>query len=358
MFDDFKKIRKTIYTILDSMGDDKSKLIFERRLMYSLTGNESPFYKDIIFSDFQSDLFSVAIFGCGNCGQILERIIEMYSYIDVVCFIDNFADRTELINGKPILSLEQFLSHPVYKKSEVVIGSVDYYHEIKQQLDNTGVTISALPIQFIDLNKLHEEGSCKTQYFDIPYLTHAEREVFIDGGGLNGETTFDFLKWCGDFSKSKSVVVFEPSIEQADECEKNLRKEQSQFNFDFKVVKKGLYDNCQELKFNTSPHFPKSACVSNYGDTAISVMALDDYDFMHTGFPTFIKLDIEGCEYKALQGMTNIIRTHKPKLAVSIYHKPEDIWEIPLLIKSIRNDYIFYLRHYSWNLAETVLYAI
>ena len=73
---------------------------------------------------------------------------------------------------------------------------------------------------------------------------------------------------------------------------------------------------------------------------------------------TFIKMDVEGSEYKALLGAEKIISCCKPKLAISIYHNPEDIWELPELILKMNPDYKFYIRHYSLAGEDTVLYAI
>ena len=73
---------------------------------------------------------------------------------------------------------------------------------------------------------------------------------------------------------------------------------------------------------------------------------------------TFIKMDIEGAELEALRGAESIIRKQRPKLAICVYHKPEDIWTIPMYILSLQNDYRLFLRHYSFGDTETVLYAI
>lgn len=73
---------------------------------------------------------------------------------------------------------------------------------------------------------------------------------------------------------------------------------------------------------------------------------------------TFIKMDIEGAEYNALLGCKKIIKEQRPKLAICIYHKPEDIIQIPSLILSLNEEYIFYIRHYSTIWGETVLYAL
>ena len=73
---------------------------------------------------------------------------------------------------------------------------------------------------------------------------------------------------------------------------------------------------------------------------------------------TFIKMDIEGAELNALKGSREIIKKYKPRLAVSVYHKKEDLIEIPLYIKELVPEYKLYIRHYSNAAIETVLYAV
>jgi len=73
---------------------------------------------------------------------------------------------------------------------------------------------------------------------------------------------------------------------------------------------------------------------------------------------TFIKMDIEGAELNALKGAANIIARLRPKLAISVYHRPNHMIDIPLYLKSLIPDYKLYLRHYSIYPQETILYAI
>lgn len=69
-------------------------------------------------------------------------------------------------------------------------------------------------------------------------------------------------------------------------------------------------------------------------------------------------MDVEGAELIALKGAEQTIKKYKPKLAISIYHKPNDLWEIPLLIKSWVPEYKIYIRHYNVVSSETIMYAI
>src|SRR5207245_758853 len=71
----------------------------------------------------------------------------------------------------------------------------------------------------------------------------------------------------------------------------------------------------------------------------------------------FIKMDIEGSELAALKGAARSIARFKPKLAISIYHQPEDFVNIPTFINSLDLGYRMYIEHYTIHHEETVLYA-
>lgn len=69
----------------------------------------------------------------------------------------------------------------------------------------------------------------------------------------------------------------------------------------------------------------------------------------------YIKLDIEGAELDMLHGAAKTITRCKPKMAVSAYHKPEDLWTLATYIKALRSDYEFEFRHYRIDCADYTL---
>lgn len=71
----------------------------------------------------------------------------------------------------------------------------------------------------------------------------------------------------------------------------------------------------------------------------------------------FIKMDIEGAEMPALKGCVKILRQFRPKLAISAYHKPDDIAQIGKFIISQKLGYRLFLGHYTIHREETVLFA-
>ena len=68
----------------------------------------------------------------------------------------------------------------------------------------------------------------------------------------------------------------------------------------------------------------------------------------------FIKVDVEGSELPALVGADAALRQWRPKLAISLYHRPEHFFTIPLWLDSLGIGYRFFLDHYSIHHEETV----
>lgn len=90
-------------------------------------------------------------------------------------------------------------------------------------------------------------------------------------------------------------------------------------------------------------------------DEIVDVYSLDKY--LDKGEVNFIKADIEGYELEMLKGGEYIIKQYKPKLAISVYHKPDDILEIITYLKKIVPEYKIAIRQHAPTLVETVLYC-
>ncbi len=60
--------------------------------------------------------------------------------------------------------------------------------------------------------------------------------------------------------------------------------------------------------------------------------------------PQYIKYDVEGAEKQAIHGSSLTISRHKPKMLVSLYHRTEDLYELPLLLLDNFPYYQLYLR--------------
>jgi FkbM family methyltransferase len=58
----------------------------------------------------------------------------------------------------------------------------------------------------------------------------------------------------------------------------------------------------------------------------------------------FIKMDIEGAERHALAGARRLLAAHKPRLAICIYHTPDDPEVVPRVIRSANDTYDTFTR--------------
>lgn len=125
----------------------------------------------------------------------------------------------------------------------------------------------------------------------------------------------------------------------------------------FKVLKYGVGEKNEELYF----HLPPNNCKEggrfthdpNGAIATLNIKKIDDLDISIKG-QLYIKMDIEGSELGALKGAEETIKKHHPYLAICLYHRKNDLIDIPLYIKSLGIDYNYYLRGGY----HTILWAI
>jgi hypothetical protein len=74
--------------------------------------------------------------------------------------------------------------------------------------------------------------------------------------------------------------------------------------------------------------------------------------------PTLIKMDLEGGEIEALAGSRRTIEREAPVLAMTVYHRADHLWRIPLMIASMRPNYSFFLRVHCQDCWDVSCYAV
>lgn len=186
------------------------------------------------------------------------------------------------------------------------------------------------------------------QYFSDP-ITLSEKEIFVDCGAYDGDTLRNLLK--NTQNKFKKIYAFEPDTINYKNLLKYLNVDKIK---NVMAINKGTWSEKAKLNFSSDGNM--ASIVEGYGDFTIPVEAIDHV--VGSDKVTFIKMDIEGAELESLKGAKHTIQKNSPTLAICVYHKPEDLIEIPQYIKSLSNKYKLYLRQHQLISWETVLYAL
>lgn len=171
---------------------------------------------------------------------------------------------------------------------------------------------------------------------------------FVDVGAFEGETLFALAANGFVFSR---ITAFEPDLLNFVKLASALSR--NALCDDISLLPCGLSDRTAFVSFQSLGQ-PSSACGQGGSATAL-VVALDDV--LHGPRVDYIKFDIEGAESQALEGCRNIIRQHRPAMAVAVYHRPSDLWRIPRLVDALLPKSRFFLRSHGHHGFDLVLYV-
>ena len=241
------------------------------------------------------------------------------------------------------------------KASKELLGSDEILPCYNRELRKVTISHPAISIYTdpVVLN-LHLTGRLyRYQHGDV--LIEVEPgDVVLDAGIGWGDTTVYLASLAGLKPKGHSYAF--------DVLEEGMRAltEQLRLNPKIKNITPSLYAlyDCDGIQVNISSPCPGAHVVEHDTGRQVETITLDSFVERHNVQKVdFIKMDIEGAEGAALKGACKIIKNFKPKLAISVYHKWDDLLEIPQLIKNIREDYCFYLDCTTGFGGESVLYC-
>ena len=175
-------------------------------------------------------------------------------------------------------------------------------------------------------------------------------DVAMCCGACLGDST---LWLAGKTGPTGKVFAFEPFPAIFADLQRNLQANHADNAF---PVQAAIGGKVGKQKFSFVEF--GSSRLSDDGEIEVEATTVDHFCAQHGIVPDFIKMDVEGVEADVCRGARDIITRHKPRLGICLYHKPfRDMREIPLLLRSYRPDYRFYMRKCAVQ-GETVLYAV
>lgn len=334
------------YNLLE---DNISKEIYRRRVAFSYTKDYEEINKIVEMTDFYHHFRNI-LRGIGKpiilygAGRRSKRLISLYPGM-FSAVVDSDKNKTgDIWEGLVVLS-----PHEAFKKysdAVYIVVPKHYQSEIKDTLNHFGVGDDRIVLFENEFSSLS-----KKIYFDLPYLKKFSEEVFVDCGAFDGETSCDFIKWSN--SKLNKIIMFEPDPYNYKRC-RSIFCENSDISVD--ILQKIAWSSSGLLRFKALGTVASSVCEEESCGNEVESIAIDEVCADEK--VTFIKMDIEGAELNALKGAISCIRKNRPNLAISIYHKQEDIINIPMFLLDNCDNYKYYLRHYTISDGDTVLYAI
>jgi FkbM family methyltransferase len=261
--------------------------------------------------------------------KTIPNVLENISLTNYLWLIDN---HEEMFNERKLKKVEQLLSD---SKSKTILQAMI---NLRKTLD---------PKYYITPHDI--------EYFpsDVPILNNLNEINFIDCGAYIGDTIEELAK---QTSNINYTISFEPNQTNLTKLQKQLNiLKQNNPNSIFIVFPAGVYSKNDILNFSNNG-IDSSASFDDDSALQIPVVSLDN--ILLNSSPNYIKMDIEGAEKSAILGAKKTIQKYKPNLAICLYHKPEDLWELPLLIHDIEPSYDMYIRVHEDLCLSTVLYCI
>lgn len=339
---------------------------------------------------------SFYMWGTGNTAQMYHEGIAREEGITIEGYIDNNPEKWErMFLGKQVLSPRKYhgnsdgpvlictaqnaVLHAVREQISLGGGtgySVDEWifsrhkeelREVYKSLedDESKEIFLQVLLHRLTWEPLQEKYVSEQQYFAVKdFRVRRNDDVFIDCGAFVGDTVERYI-WQMD-GIFHQIMAFEPDPKNCRALEKRIGRLREEWNIpvgNIEIYPYGIGEREDDVvigRYEDNRGLGsriRTTDEKRCDDIVVRMVSLDGFFAGRSDRATFIKADIESYEYKMLLGAEQVIRNHRPRMAVCIYHNPTDMWSIPLLLKKFNPDYKFAIRHHSYSLDETVLYA-
>lgn len=265
-------------------------------------------------------------------------------------------DRSVIENIKRIASENDFYMPDLLEDEYGNIFDREYYERNREEIE------SIIPILADDISRRSYQSIIDFRLTGrISYLFEDQREdidawkllaikndeTFIDLGAYNGDTISRFLSFSDSYKK---IIALEPDKRSFRKLLKNTEELDNITLYNAAISDKDGLISFRDGRGRGSNGVNKDNS-EQIESLTIDSIALDG--------ASIIKFDTEGFERKALLGGINTIRGYKPRMAISIYHKIDDLWKLPKLVLDINPEYRLYIRKsIALPYWDTCLYSI
>ena len=194
----------------------------------------------------------------------------------------------------------------------------------------------------------------KDDYFPVDVVPRLPADTtFVDCGAYDGDTIRQFLRHQeNDFNE---IFAFEPDENNCAKLRDYVSTLPTDISGRIHIYNAGVGSKRTKMRFN--PTGNTSAAFDTSGAAQVDVLPIQEIVTGSRG-AIYVKFDVEGAEWEAIEGMQRLIEVKQPRLAVSIYHRTDDLWQLPLYLKSLNPAYRLYLRTQGEDGMDVICYAV
>lgn len=296
-----------------------------------------------------SDDFVRGQFYRGYKVKKLSEIEEEYSdFVILICFASQLPDVMENIKRIAKKHLTLIPCVPVFGDLICDHSFIERYkdninkaYKLFEDDLSKKVFINTLKLYYTGkLEFLLDNYSDKDEVFNNIVLL-GDNENYLDLGAYRGDTIDEFLNYSG--KNYSSITALDPDAKTFKKLKLYAENLENTRLYQYGIWNKPdvlMFENNGGRNSFINKNTNKNKCVE------IQVTSIDT--IMSDLEVSYIKMDVEGAEFEAINGGIQTIKKYSPKMNIAVYHHCEDMFMLPLLINEINPEYKFYLRQHPY----------
>lgn len=235
----------------------------------------------------------------------------------------------------------------------------DYYDKNKNALESAAASLASDADRLVFWRRVKAIMTGDPGYLPVaphmeyehPSVAPARGDIMLDGGVSDMVGAQE--RFAEQVGETGVIHGFEPIAWMAAKAAASLAPWPQ-----YRLHNAGLADKTGEAVFASLRDSSHLGAAGGEAKEVCRLVAIDDFArSMQIPRIDCLKLDIEGAELAALQGGAATIARDLPKLIVCLYHRPRDLYEIPLYVKELCPDYVLRIAHSGCGFTDTILYA-
>jgi FkbM family methyltransferase len=164
-------------------------------------------------------------------------------------------------------------------------------------------------------------------------------ECSVDAGAYNGDTVRELISYRPSV---KRIYAIEPDKRNFKKLSKYISE--AELMQSVVAVNAAVWDSDTDGSFVGSGNRNSSVSSTASFENRREEIPLVRIDGISSERIDYIKYDVEGAEYEALEGSSGVISEYRPALLISAYHRSRDIFFLVNYVKERYPDYKLYMK--------------